>query len=106
VSYADQSQACAGGMNAKAIGHWAAAEVERYKGKAQYDTEPVVSALGFRGQKPSPRTPIRGTLVESTVDYADLRVKPGQRIRLVLRESSGMSSADGGFFPDVILTLK
>ncbi|HWC65924.1 MAG TPA: hypothetical protein VG777_07570, partial [Thermoanaerobaculia bacterium] len=85
---------------------WAAAEVERYKGKAQYDTETVVSALGFRGQKPSPRTPIKGTVVESTVDYADLKVKPGQKIRLVVRESGGMSSADGGFFPDIFLTLK
>jgi hypothetical protein len=93
-------------MSAKAISHWAAAEVERYKGKGQHDTEPVVSALGFQGQKASPETPIRGTLVESTVDYADLRVKPGQKIRLVVRESGGMSGADGGFFPDILLTLK
>lgn len=106
VSYADRSEACAGGMSAKATGHWAAVELERYKGKAQFDTEGVVSALAFPGKKASPRTPIAGTRVESSFDYADLGVKPGQKIRLVVQESSGMSGADEGFFPEILLTLK
>ena len=106
VSYADRSEACAGGMAAKAIGHWGAIEVNRYKGKEQFDTEPVVSAMGFSGRKASPRVKVQGSVVESTIEYADLRVKPGQEIRVVARESHAMSSADGGFFPDVLLTLK
>ena len=81
-------------------------EVERYKGKGQFDTDTVVSAMGFRGKKASPRTPIRGTLVESAIDYTDLGVRPGQKIRLVVRESHGTSAEDGGFFPDILLTLK
>lgn len=106
VSYADRSEACAGGMAAKAIGHWGAIEVNRYKGTGQFDTEPVVSAMGFFGRKASPRMKVEGTVVESTIEYADLRVKPGQKIRVVARESHAMSSPDGGFFPDVLLTLK
>jgi len=106
VSYADRSEACAGGMAAKATAHWGAIEVNRYKGKAQSDTEPVVSSMGFFGRKASPRVPVKGTVVESTIEYADLGVKPGQTVRVVARESHGMSAPDGGFFPDVLLTLK
>ncbi len=107
VSYADRSAACAGGTKSKAVDHWAAASVERYKGKGQFDTETVVDSMGFSGKKASPRTPIKGTLVESTIDYGDLQVKPGQTIRIVAKRSHASSaSPDGGFFPDIVLTLK
>lgn len=106
VSYADRSEACSGGTNAKAIGHWAGLELERYKGKGQFDKDTLVDAMGFPGKKASPRTPIQGTLVESAIDYADLHVKPGQTIRVVVQETGGMSDADDGLFPDILLTLK
>ena len=106
VSYADRSEACAGGTAAKAVAHWGAIELNRYKGKAQFDVDPVVSAMGFFGRKASARTKVEGTVVESTIEYSDLHVKAGQTIRVVCREAHGMSAGDGGFFPDVLLTLK
>jgi len=105
VNYADRSTACAGGAKSKAIGHFGAIEVERHKGKGQFDTDTVVSAIGFSGKKASPRTPVKGTLVESTIDYSDLHVKPGDTIRIVAKESHS-NAADGGYFPEILLTLK
>ncbi len=106
VSYADRSEACAGGMKQKAVAHWGAMELKRYKGKEQFDTDTVVDAMDFPGKKGSPRTPIQGTLVQSVIEYADLHVKPGQTIRVAVQETGGMSDADNGFFPDILLTLK
>ena len=106
VSYADRSEACAGGTSSKAVGHWAALELNRYKGKGQFDTESVIDAMDFPGKKASPRTPIQGKVVESALEYADLQVKPGQTIRVVVQETGGMSDADEGLFPDILLTLK
>ena len=107
MSYVDRSTACVGGSKSKAADHWAATGVERYKGKGQFDTETVVDSMGFRGKKASPHTPIKGTFIESAIDYADLQVKPGQTIRIVVKKSHASSaSPDGGFFPDIVLTLK
>jgi hypothetical protein len=106
VSYADRSEACAGGSKARATAHWAALELNRYTGKGQFDTESVIDAMDFPGKKASPRTPIQGRIVESAVDYADLHARPGQTIRVVVQETGGMSGADEGLFPDILLTLK
>ena len=64
------------------------------------------SMLGRPVSKAAPLVPIVGALVEAALDYADLNVKPGQTIRLVVKESSSDSAPDGGWFPDIILTLK
>jgi hypothetical protein len=106
VSYADRSEACAGSTNSKAVAHWAALELNRYTGKGQFDKESVIDAMDFPGKKASTRTPIQGKVVESAIEYADLHVKPGQTIRLVVQETGGMSDADEGLFPDILLTLK
>lgn len=54
------------------------------------------------------KTPIAGTVVQSTLDYASLGVKAGQTIRLVVREySTGkIKNVSQGFFPEILLTLK
>jgi len=44
-------------------------------------------------------------LVEGKISYADLGVKPGQTIRLAVREADSETN-EKGFFPDVVLTLK
>jgi len=106
VSYADRSEACAGGSNAKATAHWSAMEVKRYKGTGEFDRDEIVSWSDFPGKKASPRTPITGNVVESTIEYADLHVKPGQTIRLMVREEHGASAPDNGYFPEIFLTLK
>ncbi len=106
VSYADHSEACAGGSKAKATAHWSTMEVSRYKGASEYDREEIVSWSDFPGKKVSPHAPITGNTVESTIDYADLHVKPGQTIRIFVREENGSSAPDNGYFPEILLTLK
>jgi hypothetical protein len=105
VDYADRSSACAGGSKAKPTVHWAAVNLERYKGKGQFDKDAVVDDMGFPGRKPSPKAPITGNVVQGSFDYHDLNVKPGQTIRLLIKESHG-NDADDGYFPEVLLTLK
>ena len=58
--------------------------------------------------KPPVKTPVKGPVVESTVDYASMGLKPGQTIRLIMREYcvAKIKNVAQGFFPDVILTLK
>jgi hypothetical protein len=109
IDFSDKSAACIGGTNSakvKATAHYGAIDLSRYTGKGPYDKEDVVDALGFPGRKASAKTPIGSDLVvRGTLDYADLKVKPGQTIRILVREAS--SSTDlAGYFPEILLTLK
>jgi hypothetical protein len=109
IDYSDKSAACVGGSSnpkVKATAHYGALDLSRYTGKGPYDKEDVVDALGFPGRKASAKTPIGPDLVvRGTIDYADLKVKPGQTIRILVREAS--SSTDlAGYFPEILLTLK
>ena len=58
--------------------------------------------------KPPAKTPVKGPSVEATVDYASLGIKPGQTIRLIMREYcvAKIKNAAQGFFPEVTLTVK
>ncbi len=58
------------------------------------------------GRKEAPHVPIAGNVVRAALDYADLKVKPGQTIRIVVEEACGYQAADHGFFPEILLTLK
>jgi hypothetical protein len=109
IDFSDKSGACIGGTSdakVKPTAHYAAIDLSRYTGKGPYDREDVVDALGFPGRKASVKTPIGpGLVVRGTIDYADLKVKPGQTIRILVRE--GSSSTDlAGYFPEILLTLK
>jgi hypothetical protein len=114
VRYAEGSAACAGmpGGATSPTAHFAIVSLERFKGSSEFDKETLIgmsefpSMLGRPASKAARRAPIVGALVEATLDYADLDVKPGQRIRLVVKESSSESAPDGGWFPDIVLTLK
>ena len=103
VDYEDRSSACAGGSKAKPKAHWAAINLSRYKGKSQYEKDTVVDSMGFMGAKPSAKAPITANVVQGSIDYADLKVKPGQTIRMLIKESH---AKDMGLFPEVLLTLK
>jgi hypothetical protein len=103
VDYADGSSACAGGSKAKPKSHWAAINLSRYKGKMEFDKDTVVDSMGFMGAKPSAKAPITANIVRGSIDYGDLKVKPGQTIRLLIKESH---DKDTGLFPEVLLTLK
>lgn len=65
--------------------------------------------LPATGTTKEPRkTPITGPVVQSTLDYAVLGVKPGQTIRVVAREACAgkVDNAGIGFLPEIMLTLK
>ena len=65
--------------------------------------------LPATGTTKEPRkTPITGPLVQSSLDYAALGVKPGQTIRLLVREACAgkVDNAGIGFLPEIMLTLK
>lgn len=107
IDYADKSASCAGGSSrSKPVKWWGAVDVKRYKGKDEFDREDVVDSLGFPGTKASVKTPMAGQVVEASVDYSDLKVKPGQTIRILAREAGGNPKDGNGDFPVVLLTLK
>lgn len=68
-------------------------EVKRYKGRDDLDREDVLSALGFPGEKRS-------------VEYADLKLRSGQQIRILAREAGGNPKDGSGDFPEIVLALK
>lgn len=106
ANYADKSSACIGGSKAKVTTHYAVAALERYKGKGAYDKETVVDAMAFPGTKAAAQVPIVGNVVSAALDYADLKVKSGQTMRILVEEACGSSAEDHGFFPEILLTLK
>lgn len=107
MSYQDGAASCAGGSSKAApTRRWGAMEVKRYKGRDDFDREDVLSALGFPGEKRSVEVPMKGQVVEASVDYADLKLKPGQQIRILAREAGGNPKDGSGDFPEVLLTLK
>jgi hypothetical protein len=109
IDFSDKSSACIGGSSdakVKATAHYAAFDLSRFTGKGAYDKQDVVDALGFPGAKASAKTPIGPDLVvRGTIDYADLKVKSGQTIRILVREGSSATDLSG-YFPEILLTLK
>jgi hypothetical protein len=109
IDFSDKSGACIGGTSnpkVKATAHYGAIDLSRYTGKGAYDKEDVVDALGFPGRKASIKTPIGPDfVVRGVIDYADLKVKPGQTIRILVREASSSSDLPG-YFPEILFTLK
>ncbi|HEY0782329.1 MAG TPA: hypothetical protein VGE98_07745 [Thermoanaerobaculia bacterium] len=108
VDFSDRSSACVGGSGdkVKAIAHYGAIDLKRYTGKGEYEREDVISALAFPGRKSSVQTPIGPDhVVRGVIDYADLKVKPGQTIRILVRPSS-LATDLSGYFPAILLTLK
>jgi hypothetical protein len=106
ADYADKSSACVGGSSkAKASRHWAAVQLDRFKGKDENAKDTVIDNMGFPGSKASPQTPIAGKVLQGSIDYADLGVKPGQTIRIVARESGGGGGLDS-YFPEIQLKLQ
>jgi hypothetical protein len=103
VDYADSVSACEGGSKAKPKAHWAAINVDRLKDSSAFG-DTVVDSMGFGDSKASARTPVAGKVLEGGFDYADLGLKSGQTIRVVLEENDDMD--DVGDVPEILLTLK
>ncbi len=102
IKYDNGMTACTGGSSkAKVLKRFGAMGLDRLKGKTE---EQVVSVMGFSGSKAATRTPIEGKVVVGVLDYEDLKVKPGQTIRILVRESCGPLH-ESSLFPEVLLTL-
>jgi hypothetical protein len=109
ADYTNGGSACTGGMDSKVKLHFGAVNLERFKGTDQFGnvkTETVVDSMGFGKRKASSKIPIEGKLVQATLDYADLGVKPGQTIRILAQESCADITELSSFFPEIHLTLK
>lgn len=108
MKYSDGAEACAGGSKGgKPTERYGAIDLKRFTGATEpAGGETVVDSMGFPGKKASRKTPVAGQVVEASFDYADIKVKPGQTIRLLARESGGTPTDGDGAFPIVLLTLK
>lgn len=101
IEYHNGGRACTGSLSGPSIkikGYYAVATVDRL-GSSWNDKQSV------RGMFAAPQSPIEGRLVEGKISYADLGVKPGQTIRLAVRETDA-GWDETSYFPDVVLTLK
>lgn len=105
IKYDNGVTACAGGSKAKVLERFGAMDLYRYDGKKERSKVKVVASMGSKKQKTSKRIPITGKVVQGMLDYADLMVKSGQTIRILVWES-GVQTKDKALFPEVLLTLK
>jgi hypothetical protein len=106
IEYDNGMKACSGGSSkAKPVARFAAINMVRYPGESENKKEKLVSSLGFPGRKPSAITPIKGKVVQTTLEYADLKVKSGQTIGILVHEACSFRKPEN-LFPEIRLTLK
>jgi hypothetical protein len=88
-------------------GHTAVVTVEKY-GKDWMFKDAVFDMPAPDKSKEPRKSPIKGPMVQASVDYAPLGLKSGQTIRLVMREYSAgkVNNVGQGYFPEILLTLK
>jgi hypothetical protein len=88
-------------------GHTGVVTLEKY-GK-DWPFKNALIDLPAAGTVKEPRkTPIKGAVVQATVDYASMGLKSGQTIRLVAREHSAgtVNNIGQGYLPEIMVTLK
>lgn len=88
-------------------GHSAIVALEKYG--TDWMFKDAVLDIPAAGAVKAPKTfPVKGTLVQASVPYAAMGLKPGRTIRLAVREASTakVDNLPQGFFPDIVLTLK
>jgi len=105
AKYTNGGSACSGQVGDTVTAHYAATSLEKYTGATENNPVTVVDSIRFPGRRASAQVPIEGKLVQGTLDYADLGVKPGQTIRILARESCSKNDLSS-FFPEIHLTLK
>lgn len=107
IKYSEGGEACSGAAGSTVASRYGAVNLDRFKGKSNYDEkETVVDSMGFPGSKASAKVPVTGKVVEASFDYADIKVKPGQTIRILAQETGGSATDGEGWFSPVLLTLK
>lgn len=110
VNYDDHlGVTCGVTRNAKPTVNYGSVRLERYKGKGPYDKEAVLGNGVVPTPKESVKTPLAGSVLTGVIGYDDLKVKPGQTIRIYAgewtkREKGSKSSPD--LCPEILLTLR
>jgi hypothetical protein len=105
IKFDNGMTACTGGSSkAKPVERFSAMGLYELTGKNDAQKKEVVSAMGFPGKKKGKKIPVKGKVITGVLDYEDLKVKPGQTIRILMRESCGPIKATS-LFPEVALTL-
>jgi hypothetical protein len=88
-------------------GHTAVVTLEKYG--RDWPSKDKLIDLPAAGKVKEPRkTPIKGPVVQASVDYASMGLKSGQTIRLIAREHSAgtIENKGQGYLPEILMTLK
>jgi hypothetical protein len=106
IKYDNGVTACAGVSKAKVLDRFGVMDLYRYKEhKGKKKKVRVVASMGSKRQRTGKRTPVAGKVVQGVLNYEDLKVKPGQTIRILVWESDAQIRKPA-LFPEVLLTLK
>jgi hypothetical protein len=97
---------CAG-TDPRPAGHTGVVTLEKYGKDWPFKTTLIDLPAAGTVKEPQ-KTPIKGTVVQATVDYASMGVKSGQTIRLIAREHSAgtIDNKGQGYLPEILVTLK
>ncbi len=96
---------CAG-TQPQPVSHSAIVTLEKY-GKEWMNKDVLLSIPASGAVKEPAKTKITGPVVQASLPYAAMGVRPGQTIRLFVREAcAGKIGGPDGFFPVILLTLK
>jgi hypothetical protein len=108
AKYGGGISSCDGvGGDGHASDHFAALGLDRCTGEWVVPTKSIVETDDSPDRKASAKVPIANGLVAGSLDYADMGLRSGQTIRLILRRSGGDAPADhSDYFPPVFLVLK
>jgi hypothetical protein len=95
------------GTDAQPAGHTGVVMLEKF-GRDWMFKDALIDLPAVGKVKEPQKQPIKGPVVQGTLDYASMGLKPGQTIRLVAREfSAGLVNNVGqGYLPEILLTLK
>jgi fructose-specific component phosphotransferase system IIB-like protein len=96
---------CAG-AEANPMPHTAMVSIERY-GREWMNKETLLTFPAPTPDKQAAMTPVKGAVVQATLPYSAIGARPGQTIKLFVREAcAGAMMGPDGFFPPIVLTLK
>lgn len=96
---------CAG-SEAQPVAHSAIVTLEKY-GNEWMNKDALISLPAYGTIQEAKKVAVSGALVQASVPYTALGVKPGQTLRLKIREAcAGKLGGPDGFFPDIVLTLR
>jgi hypothetical protein len=108
VDYDDGRGSCVAARVARPFANYGSVRLARYRSRRSHDLEDVLDDETGR-PKLAVRTPVTGTILTGVVDYEDLKVRPGQTIRIVAGEWTKRkpgTKRTPALCPEILLTLE